>query len=286
MKSRNLPMTLKAIAGSIAGCRLLLQVATVFCLLSAVAVPTQAQSFGPPVPSRLILVLLDRAGNPRFTLSAYSAYWENPFRVTVRTVSDLRLSLGWDPLVSRTVKLVGKRSASPLMESTYALSHRWAVGFWYNPIHDRGEPELVQIVDVPKVVALSRDADLGDLHVIYYGPRGLSAQVGYYYERGTYHVRTNDPVPNPRYQMQRADYKLGSWNLWLTQRVDARAGGRLITPFVSAGYHSSSSLRHAVSVLTGAALTFNERLSLSGSVWLFDLSNPATRVTSGLVYRF
>jgi hypothetical protein len=37
--------------------------------------------------------------------------------------------------------------------------------------------------------------------------------------------------------------------------------------------------------MTGAGFSINDRLSLSGSVWLFDLSHTATRVTAGLEYR-
>lgn len=254
-------------------------------LVLAASAPVRAQSFGPPVPTELILVLLDRHGNQRFTLGMYSAFWENPFRVTVRTDSPALISLGLNPVVSRKVSLIGETSASPLFEGTYALSARWSVGFWYNPIHDRGRQQIVQIADTVRGMAVRRDAELADLHVTYYAPHGRSAQLGYYYESGRIGIRTSDLQANPTYEFQRSDDTLGSWNLWLTQRWDARSGSRLITPFVSLGYHSSSSLGHASSILTGVAVTFNARISLSGSFWLFDLAHPASRITGGLVYR-
>jgi hypothetical protein len=134
---------------------------------------------------------------------------------------------------------------------------------------------------------LERDTDLMDFHVIYSLPRGLSAQAGYYREHGT--IRDNSPAPLPS-----RDYTLTSFNFWLTQRLDVFARGRLtsrrldaqVVPFVSAGYHTASELNHAASILTGIAITFKEQLSLSGSVWWFDLSDPATRITGGLVYRY
>jgi hypothetical protein len=255
-----------------------------FCLvllLSGLMVPAvQAQSFGPPVSPDLLLVLLDRQGNVRFTLSAYNATWESPFRVRVDTFSYALLQP-----VSGQVSLIGEASASPLIEASYYLSRRWAVGLWYNPIHDSSKAKYVQIADVPLLVKISRDANLGDLHVMYYGPYGLTAQLGYYREDGTYHVQSRVPVPNSEVRKFSSDDTQRSLNLWVSERLDVHAKRYLIQPFVSVGYHSSSSLNHAVSILTGVALTLNAKLSLSGSVWLFDLSHAATRITAGLVYR-
>jgi len=235
--------------------------------------PACAQSFGPPVPTDLILVLLDKSGHARFTLGAYAAQWENPFRVTVRTFSP---ALG--EVVSGKVRAIASTPASPLFEGTYALSGRWSVGFWYNPIRGERLRKSVQLADSIVDLNLERDTDLADFHVIYYAPRGLSAQIGYYHESGTIHDRSSARLPD-------RDYTLLSWNAWVTQRLDVRARGRVITPFMSFGYHPSSSLEHATSFLTGAAITFNERISLSGTLWLFDLSRPATRITGGLVVR-
>ena len=239
----------------------------------AASAPACAQSFGPPVPTDLILVLLDKSGHQRFTLASYAAQWENPFRITVRTFSP---ALG--EVVSEKVRVIASTPASPLFEGTYALSRRWSVGFWYNPIRGERLRQSVQLADVPVDLNLERDTDLTDVHVIYYAPHGLSAQLGYYHESGTIHNRAG-AGPTGR------DYTLASWNAWVTQRLDVRARGRVITPFVSFGYHPSSGLAHAASFLTGAAITFNERISLSGSLWLFDLSRPATRITGGLVVR-
>jgi hypothetical protein len=123
--------------------------------------------------------------------------------------------------------------------------------------------------------------------------RGLSAQLGYYHERGTIHLTDRNPMPGGKTMVSRAEYRLGSWNVWLTQRLDVFWKNRLVVdrlysqvvPFVSAGYYPSASLNHATSVLAGVGITYRDRLSLSGSVWVFDLAHPATRITAGLVYR-
>jgi hypothetical protein len=250
--------------------------------LSGFGAPARAQMFGPPVPTELVLVLLDREGSVRFTLSGYYTAWENPFRVPVTVSSDLL-----DRQVTRQFRLVGDTAASPLFEGMYVLSRRWGVGFWYNPIRGERLRQTVQVAEKFVPLNLERDTDLADLHVVYTGAHGTSAQLGFYRERGTYRDLNPQPIP-PR------DYTLQSWNVWLTQRLDMFVPGRLtsnrldahLVPFVSAGYHGASGLNHAVSVLTGVAVTFGERISLSGSVWLFDLSNPATRITGGLVVRY
>jgi hypothetical protein len=243
-------------------------------VVGPLAPTAQAQSFGPPVPGRLLLVLLDKEGNVRFTLGSYYASWENPFRVRLTTFSP---ALG--QVVSRRISIVGDTPASPLFEGTYVLSPRWSIGFWYNPIRGERLRKTVQIADSIAVVNLERDVDLVDLHAIYYGPRGLSAQVGYYREQGTIFDR------NSTVGLQ-SKYKLQSLNLWLTQRLDVRWRKRLITPFVLVGYHTASEMERPLSLMYGFGVTFNERLSLSGSLWRFDLSRPATRITMGLVYRF
>jgi hypothetical protein len=225
------------------------------------------------VPTALILVLLDKSGHPRFVLGAYAAQWENPFKVKVATFSP-----ALEQVVSGQVRAIASTPVSPLFEGTYAVSRRWSVGFWYNPIRGERLRKSVQLADSIVDLNLERDTDLADLHVIYYAPRGLSAQLGYYHESGTLHDRGSARLPD-------RDYTLVSWNAWVTQRLDVRARGRVITPFVSFGYHPSSGLEHAASFLAGAAVTFNERISLSGSFWLFDLSRPATRITGGLVVR-
>jgi hypothetical protein len=246
--------------------------------------PARGQSFGPPVPTDLVLVLLDREGNVRFTLSGYYAHWQNPFQVTAAAISatDCMTHL-------QKVRTFAKTPASPLFEGQYVLSRRWSVGFWYNPI--RGE-RLNTVVFVKAAqnfapVNVGRDTDLADVHAIYHGPHGLAAQLGYYHESGTYRDLSSQPAV-------RTDYTLVSWNFWLTQRLDVFTRGRLtsdrldahLIPFVSLGYHASSGLKHATSVLTGVAVTFGEKISLSGSVWLFDLRNTATRITGGLVIQF
>jgi hypothetical protein len=246
-----------------------------FCsLVSLTCQPVQAQSFGPPVRSEVILEFFDSQHNVKFTLAAYYTSWQNPFRTTITTVSP---ALGFQK-VSRSVRIVGDTPASPLLEGTYTISKQWRIGFWYNPIRGEKIRQRVQVVDVPVTVNLERDTDLMDLHVLYYGPRGLSAQLGYYRESGTIMDRSATPQPEK-------EYGLVSWNVWVTQAWEVRSRGRLLTPFVSAGYHPSSGLHHAVSLMTGAGFSINERLSLSGSVWLFDLSHTATRVTAGLEYR-
>src|SRR3954454_9105019 len=100
--------------------------------LLALAGPVRAQSFGPPVPTELVLVLLKRDANVRFTLSTYYAAWQNPFQVTASVRSNLL-----NRRVTQTFRLFASTPASPLFEGTYVLNPRWAVGFWYNPI--RGE---------------------------------------------------------------------------------------------------------------------------------------------------
>src|SRR4051794_34776139 len=143
----------------------------------ALCAPARAQSFGPQLATVLIT---GQEGNPRFRLAAYLAAWDNPFRVEVRTFSPALNSLGLDPIVGRKFNLIGKTAASPLIEGSYAISPRWAVGFWYNSIQDHAPQRIVQIADVRLGLSLRRSADLGDLHVIYVGRGGLSAQIGYY----------------------------------------------------------------------------------------------------------
>lgn len=235
----------------------------------------RAQSFGPPVQTEVLLQFYDRAGNVRFSFAAFFAQWENPFRVTVTTVSP---ALNFQT-VTQSYRIVGDTPASPLFEGTYTLSPHWRVGFWYNPIRGERIRKTVQPADLPIALNLERDTDLGDLHVIYYGPRGLSGQIGYYRERGTIHDRSAERLP-------RSDYTRVSWNFWLTQRVDAHIRNHLVTPFFSIGYHPAGTLGRPVSIHTGVGVTFNERLSLSGSVWLFDLDHTFTRITGGAEYRF
>ena len=114
---------------------------------------------------------------------------------------------------------------------------------------------MVQVADVPIPLNLSRDTDLADVHVVYYGPRGFSAQVGYYHERGEVQDRSDERIPSVHYTRV-------SWNFWVTQRLDAHVRGRLVTPFISLGYHAASSLEHPVSLQPGVAVVLNEHLSL------------------------
>ena len=252
-------------------------------LLAGLSVPpARAQSFGPPVPTELVLVLLDREGTVRFTLSSYYAQWQNPFQITVPVFSDLLCTT-----VTKKFNLIASTPASPLFEGKYVLSRRWSAGFWYNPISGERLRKAVQVAEVPVNLNLERDTDLADFHVIYAARRGLTAQLGYYHESGT--IRDRNPNPSTP-----TKYTLVSWNFWLTQRLDVFSRGRLtsarldahLIPFVSLGYHASSGLDHATSVLTGVAVTFSEKISLSGSVWWFDLHHPATRITGGLVIQF
>ena len=115
--------------------------------------------------------------------------------------------------------------------------------------------------------------------MIYFAPRGLSAQLGYFRERGTINDRSAERLPSTHYTGV-------SWNFWVTQRLDTRVRGRLVTPFLSVGYHPSSSLEYPVSLQPGVGVVLNEHLSVSGSVWLFDLKQAYTRVTGGVEYRF
>lgn len=242
-----------------------------------------AQSFGPPVPTELVLVLLDREGNVRFTLSGFYAAWQNPFQVTASVRSNLL-----NRRVTKTFRLFAATPSSPLLEGTYVLSRRWGVGFWYNPIRGERLQQTVGVAEKFVALDLERDTDLADLHVMYYAPHGLTAQVGYYREQGTIRDRSPNPAPS-------RNYTLHSFNVWLTQRLDVFFPGRLtydrldahLIPFISAGYHPSSDLNHAASILTGVAVTFSEKISLSGSVWLFDVGgNTATRITGGLVMQY
>jgi hypothetical protein len=243
-------------------------------LLGVMAVPrAQSQSFGPPVAPQQLLVLLDRYGNPRFTLAVYMAEWQSqlPLQVQVEVTAPTLTKLA-------RVNIRSGFSFSPLLEGEYSMGRHWSLGFWYNPVRGgRGHRRLV-IERIPIDLRLEYDTDLVDPHLTYYAARGTSVQVGYYWERGTIRDRGSRRLPEQQYTRQSA-------NVWLTQRLDVRWGRRLVTPFLSLGYHSSSSLHHAASVMTGVAVTFNEQLSLSGSVWWLDLANPATRVTAGLVYR-
>jgi hypothetical protein len=244
--------------------------------------PARAQSFGPPVATELVLVLLDREGSVRFTLSGYYTEWENPFRITVYRYSDLL-----DRRVAGHFRLQARTPVSPLFEGKYVLSRHWSVGFWYNPIRGERLEKTVQVAEFFPHLKLARDTGLADFHVIYTANPGLTAQLGYYHESGT--IRDlNGALGGP------TNYTLVSWNFWLTQRLDVLVPGRLtsgrldaqLIPFVSLGYHPSTGLDHATSVLTGVAVTFGQKISLSGSVWLFDLRNTATRVTGGVVIQY
>jgi hypothetical protein len=227
--------------------------------LLAFAAAARAQSFEPPVSSQRLLVLLDQEGNVRFTLASYYTAWENPFRVSVSTNSALL-----NRVVTRDFRLVAGTPASPLLEGTYLLGRRWAVGFWYNPIRGEGLQTTVQVAEKFIPLDLQRDTDLMDVHLIYSAPHGLAAQVGYYRERGT--IQDLGPLPLPR-----RDYTLQSFNFWVTQRLDVFIRGRLVNPrldahlipFVSAGYHPAGGLDHAASVLTGVTLNFKDRFSLN-----------------------
>jgi hypothetical protein len=238
--------------------------------------------FGPPVPTEQVLVLLDREGTVRFTLAGFYTSWENPFKIPVTTFSTLL-----NRPVTKQFNLTASTPASPLVEALYVLNRHWSVGLWYNPIRGEHLKQTVQVAENFIPLNLERDTDLADVHMIYTGSRGTSAQLGFYREHGT--IRDRNPQPLPE-----RNYTLESANVWLTQRLDVFVPGRLtndrldahLVPFVSTGYDFSSSLNHAVSILTGLAITFNEQISLSGSVWFFDLSNTATRITGGLVYRY
>jgi hypothetical protein len=250
-----------------------------FCLvflLTGVGLPAaHAQSFSPP--SGLVFLLLKEG---RLTLSGFYTQWENPFNINLTTFNFATLET-----VSATVRVFADTPVSPLIEGKYELSPRWSVGFWYNPIRGERLRERVQPpnFDQPVELNFQRNTDLADLHVIYTGPRGLTAQLGYFRENGTISDRSPQPVP-PQ------DYVLTSWNVWVTQGFKGQVRGRRIAPFVSAGYHTSSALRRPVSALVGLAVTLNDRTQLSSSVWLFDLSDrppgTATRITAGLVYLF
>jgi hypothetical protein len=209
-------------------------------LAGPVVGPARAQSFGPPVPTELVLVLLSREGNVRFTLSSFYASWQNPFQVQVRTFSN-----ALQRRVSSQHRLLAATPSSPLFEGSYYLSRRWSVGFWYNPIRGERLQETVQVAERFVYLNLQRDTDLADVHVTYHGSRGLSGD---------------------RLESDRLNVRL--------------------VPFVSLGYHASSNLNRAASVLTGIAVTYDERVSLSTSIWMFDLSNTATRITGGLVILF
>jgi hypothetical protein len=241
-------------------------------LLSALTpMPAHAQRFFPTLPTAQLFVVRGRHGIPRFILALYAAQWENPFRVTVKTIT-----IPQGQLVSGTFRVLASTPTSPLFEGSYMLTRRWSAGFWYNPIRGERLQKTVFLAGLPHSLNLDRDTDLADLHVAYDAPHGLSAQIGYYRESGTIHDLNQNLATKETVQ---------SWNFWVTQRLDARWHTHLITPFVSAGYHPSAGLNHAVSILTGVAVTLNDRFSLSTSVWFFDLSNPATRVTAGLVVR-
>jgi hypothetical protein len=255
----------------------------VLALIGALAAPARAQMFSPELLTELLTELMYREGNARFTFSGYYARWENPFRVRVTRYSDL---LG--QRVTRGFRLIADTPASPLFEGKYSLNRRLRVGFWYNPIRGERLQKTVRVAENFEPLNLERNTDLGDLHVIYIGPRGLATQFGYYREHGRIRDRTNGT---------RRDYSLQSWNLWLTQRLDVFLPEQLLSarldaqaiPFISAGYHPASGMNRAVSILTGIAVIHQERYSLSGTLWLFDVTHPehtAMRVTGGLVIWF
>jgi hypothetical protein len=212
----------------------------------------------------------------RFLLAAYYTEWQNPYRVTVAGTSgvpDVHR-------VSRTVRVVSATPASPLVQATYLPSRHLQVGFWYNPIRGEHLEKRVRLApDLNVRLDLDRDVDLADLHVRYLWPHGWAVQIGYYRERGTLRDRSVAPPI-------RSDYTLVSWNFWLTKELRRRAFGRPTLLFFEAGCHPSSGLNHAASLLAGSAISLSGPLRLSGSVWLFDLARPATRVTAGFTYQF
>jgi hypothetical protein len=246
----------------------------IFLFLVGWLSPAQAQSFGPPLLGEVIYQLQDREGNVRFTLGAYAAQWQNTLRATVT------IQFANTTPMQRTFR-GGSTTFGPLLEGTYSLSRHWSIGFWYTRISNDRLTRVIPIDgQLPRLVDVEREGDLADLHVVYQWPQGTSAQVGFFYDRSTIHFRSPSQ-PDRRVTLR-------SWNVWLTQRLDVRARCWLITPFISAGYHPGPDLEDAKSIFTGIALTFDERISLSGSVWWLGITrpDPLKRVTVGLVYRY
>src|SRR5437763_10615506 len=101
------------------GCERVRFLFPVLLLTGLIVSPVRAQSFGPPVPTELVLVLLDREGTVRFTLSSYYTQWQNPFRITESVFSGL---LG--RRVRTNFRLIASTPASPLFEGKYVLSRR------------------------------------------------------------------------------------------------------------------------------------------------------------------
>jgi hypothetical protein len=252
-------------------------------LLTGLSAPAaRAQSFGPPLLGEVLYQIQDREGWTRFTLEVYVAQWQNLLPLTLRNrppvPASVRLAQTNTDPSTRDIQLVITSPPSPLFEATYGLGRHWSLGLWYNPIRDEHVQKDLKIQGASYRLSLDRSTDLADAHLAYYASRGLSAQLGYYREGGTLH---NINLPGQR----RKDYGLVSWNIWITQRLDVRWRCQVLTPFLSVGYHPATSLHSASSVLTGVATTIGDRLSISVSVWQFNLAHPATRFTGGLVYR-
>jgi hypothetical protein len=224
--------------------------------------------------SKPTAIALQRAEDgSRFTLSAYYAQWQNPYRFRVTIV---------DPVTSvsttRSVRLVADTSSSPLVEAGYRPARRWRIGFWYNPVRGERLTEQIRVGGTPVDLNLERDADLADLHVVYTTPTGTSVQLGYYWESFTARLVGSDLPPQKD--------TFSSWNLWLAQQFSVPVQRYTLIPFFSVGYHTSDALNQAVSLQAGATFSLQRHFDLSGSIWLFDLSNTARRITGGLVYWF
>jgi len=237
-----------------------------------------SQALTPDVHPEDHLALPDVWKDGRFLLSAYCTWWQNPYRVTLSATSIVPPP---PHSVSRTVRVVGDTPASPVVEVTYAPSQHWRAGIWYNPIRGEHLGSHVKLAPDQNVhLNLDRDVDLADLHVRYLWPHGLSVQIGYYREHGTVRGDLNMVSQSGR------DYTLVSWNFWLTKQLVRQVFRRPTILFFETGYHPSSGLNHAASLLAGSAISLNGHLRFSSSVWLFDLARPATRITAGFAYQF
>jgi hypothetical protein len=227
----------------------------------------------------------ETAPNLRFLVAAYYTQWQNPYRILVGGTSLIPTPTRSAPrMVSQTVRLTARTPASPLVEGRYSFGRPWgwSAGAWYNPVRGERLRKVVRFVDAPDVTIpldLKRDATLMDFYVRYSTRRGLAAQLGYYRERGTVRGQAN---PGSTPAIGRQDYTLVSWDFWLAQQIERQAFHHPTALFIEAGYHPSAGLNHAVSLLGGTTISVNQRLRLSSSVWLFDLSHPSTRITAGL----
>jgi hypothetical protein len=228
----------------------------------------RAQFFTPP--TNPLLVRIARAPGEqveRLRAGAYAAQW----------------TLGSYQSAGATVR----RDSSPglLVSADYFLSEQVSIGGWWNRFS--GSDRQTGRPDLPRHVA-DFAVQFWDIHVTYYLPEawapGWSLQVGH----TSLHSHEELVLLLGGQSTGRTEDTL---NLWIAKTQPLRARRALgsrhpVVLFGSIGYYPSASFHRAASLILGGSVDLSPRVSVSGSAWLEDLSDPDLRATVGLVGNF